>query len=43
MPDLIRQHIAVTIRKHTEHGVPLHEVVEELAREYEELMNEAGV
>ncbi len=39
MPNIIKQHIAVIIRKHTEHGVPLREVVDELAKEYEELLN----
>lgn len=38
MPNIIKQHIAGIIRKHTEHGVPLHEVVDELAKEYEELL-----
>lgn len=38
MPDAIRQHIAVTIRKHTEQGVPLKDVVDELAKEFEELL-----
>ena len=39
VPNPIKQHIAVIIRKHTEHGVLLHEVVDELAKEYEELLN----
>ena len=40
MPCAIRQHIAVVIRKHTEQGVPLHEVVDELAKEFEELLED---
>lgn len=38
MPDPIKMHIACIIRKHTEQGAPLHEVVDELAKEYEELL-----